>query len=394
MGKIEKIESVEVGLLIPYANNAKIHGKNQLEMLKKSIQEFGFLTPCLIDKDFNLIAGHGRVMAAKALGMKEIPCVYVEGLSEEQRRAYILADNRLGELGEWDMDLVFEELNSLNDMDFDVSLTGFDFDGMNSSEPEAKEDDFEEDIPEEPKSKPGDLYQLGKHRLICGDSSDVTVMQKLLGGGSVSLYITDPPYNVDYEGKAKNHLKIQNDSMSDDDFKNFLRSAFFAADTVMNPGAAYYVFYAGRKELELFPACKEIGWPIKQVLIWNKSSMILGRQDYQWKHEPCIYGWKEGASHYFINDRTLTTVIDEKRPAKNLLHPTMKPIELISQFIKNSSREHDNVLDSFGGSGSTLIACEQLKRNCYMCELDPRYVDVIIDRWENLTGEKAKLIEE
>lgn len=199
---------------------------------------------------------------------------------------------------------------------------------------------------------------------------------------------------MDYEGKAKNHLKIQNDSMSDDDFKNFLRSAFFAADTVMNPGAAYYVFYAGRKELELFTACKEIGWPIKQVLIWNKSSMVLGRQDYQWKHEPCIYGWKEGASHYFINDRTLTTVIDEKRPAKNLLHPTMKPIELISQFIKNSSREHDNVLDSFGGSGSTLIACEQLKRNCYMCELDPRYVDVIIDRWENLTGEKAKLIEE
>lgn len=184
MGKIEKIESVEVGLLIPYANNAKIHGKNQLEMLKKSIQEFGFLTPCLIDKDFNLIAGHGRVMAAKALGMKEIPCVYVEGLNEEQRRAYILADNRLGELGEWDMDLVFEELNSLNDMDFDVSLTGFDFDGMNSSEPEAEEDDFEEDIPEEPKSKPGDLYQLGKHRLICGDSSDVTVMQKLLGGAA------------------------------------------------------------------------------------------------------------------------------------------------------------------------------------------------------------------
>ena len=183
MGKIEKIESVEVGLLVPYANNAKIHGKNQLEMLKKSIQEFGFLTPCLIDKDFNLIAGHGRVMAAKALGMKEIPCVYVEGLSEEQRRAYILADNRLGELGEWDMDLVFEELNSLNYMDFDVSLTGFDFDGMNSSKPEAEEDDFEEDIPEEPKSKPGDLYQLGKHRLICGDSSDVTVMQKLLGGG-------------------------------------------------------------------------------------------------------------------------------------------------------------------------------------------------------------------
>lgn len=184
MGKIEKIESVEVGLLVPYANNAKIHGKNQLEMLKKSIQEFGFLTPCLIDKDFNLIAGHGRVMAAKALGMKEIPCVYVEGLSEEQRRAYILADNRLGELGEWDMDLVFEELNSLNYMDFDVSLTGFDFDGMNSSKPEAEEDDFEEDIPEEPKSKPGDLYQLGKHRLICGDSSDVTVMQKLLGGAA------------------------------------------------------------------------------------------------------------------------------------------------------------------------------------------------------------------
>lgn len=184
MGKIEKIESVEVGLLVPYANNAKIHGKNQLEMLKKSIQEFGFLTPCLIDKDFNLIAGHGRVMAAKALGMKEIPCVYIEGLSEEQRRAYILADNRLGELGEWDMDLVFEELNSLNDMDFDVSITGFDFDGMNSSEPEAEEDDFEEDIPEEPKSKPGDLYQLGKHRLICGDSSDVTVMQKLLGGAA------------------------------------------------------------------------------------------------------------------------------------------------------------------------------------------------------------------
>ena len=181
--------------------------------------------------------------------------------------------------------------------------------------------------------------------------------------------------------------------MSAEDFTNFLQAAFFAADNVMKPGAAYYIFYAAKNELELHTACKNIGWEVKQVLIWNKNSMVLGRQDYQWKHEPCIYGWKEGASHYFIDDRTLTTVIDEKRPSKSLLHPTMKPIELISKLVKNSSKENDNVLDSFGGSGSTLIACEQLNRNCYTCELDPRYVDVIIDRWENLTGQKAVLIE-
>ena len=393
MGKIEKIENVDVNMLVPYAKNAKIHGQNQIEKLKKSIEEFGFLTPCLIDKDFNIIAGHGRVMAAKELNIKAVPCVFVEGLTEAQRRAYILADNRLGELGEWDMELVVEELKVLDNMDFDVSLTGFDFDEVVSDETEAEEDDYQKDAPEEPKSKVGDLYQLGRHRLICGDSSDVTVIEKLLGGGSVQLYITDPPYNVDYEGKAKNHLKIENDAMDDSDFEKFLAEAFCAADLVMNPGAAYYIFYASRKELELFTACKEIGWPVKQVLIWNKNAMALGRQDYQWKHEPCIYGWKEGAGHYFVNNRKLTTVIDEKRPAKNLLHPTMKPIELISQLIKNSSREHDNVLDSFGGSGSTLIACEQLNRNCYICELDPRYVDVIIDRWETLTGEKAQLIE-
>ena len=247
------------------------------------------------------------------------------------------------------------------------------------------------EIPEEPKSKLGDIYQLGDHRLICGDSTDINVINRLMDGAKVDLYITDPPYNVDYEGKTKDALKIQNDHMEDDKFRQFLRDAFVTADTVMRAGAVFYIWHADSEGYNFRGACRDTGWKVRECLIWNKNSMVLGRQDYQWKHEPCIYGWKEG-SHLWASDRKQTTVLDFQRPNRNGEHPTMKPVALFAYQISNNTHEGDVVLDSFGGSGTTIIACEQLKRKGYACELDPKYVDVIVERWENLTGKKAVLL--
>ena len=257
------------------------------------------------------------------------------------------------------------------------------------------QDIIEDSIPEtaETRCNNGDIWKLGNHRLICGDSTDPDVIDRLMDGVKADMLLTDPPYNVDYTGKTKDALKIQNDKMDNDSFRQFLRDAFSSADSVMRAGAVFYIWHADLEGYNFRGACADNNWKVRECLIWNKNSMVLGRQDYQWKHEPCLYGWKDGASHLWASDRKQTTVLNFDRPIRADLHPTMKPIALVAYQIGNNTHEGDAVLDLFGGSGSTLIACEQLNRKCYMVEMDARYCDVIIERWEQFTGNKAVLLE-
>lgn len=273
-------------------------------------------------------------------------------------------------------------------------MTAFGFENPDTYADKVHEDEFEGRLPENPKSKLGDIYELGNHRLICGDSTDLNVIEKLSAGEKADMFLTDPPYNVDYEGGTKDKLKIMNDKMDTESFRLFLRDAFSNADSVMRNGAVFYIWHADSESYNFRGACIDIGWKIRECLIWKKNSMVLGRQDYQWQHEPCLYGWKDGASHLWASDRKQTTILEFDKPVRNDLHPTMKPIPLIAYQISNNTHEGDIILDLFGGSGSTMIACEQLKRRCFMSELDPKYVDVIIDRWEKFTGEKAVLLSE
>lgn len=368
--------------LIPYAQNAKVHNKEQVANVANSIKRFGWQQPIVIDDNGVVVIGHCRLMAAKKLKMKEVPVTIASGLTDEEIRELRLADNKTNE-SDWDFGLLAEDTQ---DLEFD----GFDFDwGLPGEELEPDEivdDDYDEELPEEPISKPGDIWQLGRHRLMCGDSTQPDDIDKLMDGVKADLLLTDPPYNVAYEGGTG--MTIQNDDMEDAEFRQFLREAFKCADHAMKPGAAFYIWHADSEGYNFRGACHDIGWQVRQCLIWNKNSLVLGRQDYQWKHEPCLYGWKEGA-HQWYADRKQTTVIDFDRPTKNKEHPTMKPVGLMAYLIQNSTKEGDFVLDSFGGSGSTLIACEQTGRKCMTMELDPHYVDVIVKRWENLTGNKA-----
>lgn len=412
--------------LIPYENNAKLHPQEQIEKLIGSFDEFGRIVPAGIDRDGNLIYGHGRILAARQRGDTDFPCIEIDGLSETQRKAFVHADNLLAASGT-DEALLRREMQALQAAGFDVSLTGYDPAGLSFGLEEppitAEEDNYAPALPEEPRTQRGQVWQLGRHRLMCGDATSANDVQVLAGGAQIDLFLTDPPYNVDYEGGTG--LKIENDNLAENEFKTLLCQAFHAADLVMRPGAAFYIWHADSNGLSFREACAKV-WRVRQCLIWNKNSLVLGRQDYQWKHEPCLYGWKDGAGHYFEETRTETTVIpdaeeinpkklskselvdlckrlleserpctviDEDRPSRSSEHPTMKPIKLLARLIRNSSRPGDLVLDTFGGSGSTLIACEQLKRSCCMMELDPRYCDVIVDRWESFTGEKAVLLD-
>ena len=387
---MRRYENVEIKRLKPYERNARTHSPEQIQKIAESINEFGFVNPVLIDEKYTIIAGHGRVLAAEKLGVLEVPCVFVEDLSDVQKSAYIIADNRLAEDAGWDFEILSKELESLKNFDFNIELTGFSLDDIefDLEKPQIKEEEIPE-IKKESKSKPGDIYQLGRHRIMCGDSTDFSDIEKLLAGSKVDLLITDPPYNVDYSGKTKDSLKIGNDNMSDSDFENFLQQSFRNADSVMKPGAAFYIWHSDSNGYIFRKACEEVGWKVRQCLIWNKNSMVLGRQDYQWKHEPCLYGWKDGAAHLWTNDRKQTTVIDYEKPQKSERHPTMKPVGLFDYQVRNNTKKDGTVLDIFGGSGTTLIACEQNGRTAYLMEIFPSYVDVIIERWENLTGKKA-----
>lgn len=372
--------------LIPYENNPRIND-DAVEYVKNSIKEFGFKVPIIIDKNNVIVAGHTRYKACKELGINEIPCIVADDLTDKQIKAFRLADNKVSEKAQWDLSKLDEELLEIKD--FDMADFGFDF---FEEEQETVEDDFEAELPEEPQSKLGDIYQLGNHRLMCGDSTNENDVNKLVGEQKMDLLITDPPYNVDYTSKTKKAMKIKNDKLENNAFHEFLVKAFTNAYNSLKDGGAFYCWYASKEVVNFHTAIEDSGFTVKQELIWNKNLMILGKQDYQWKHEPCLYGWKETSSHAWYSDRKQTTIINWDKPSKSDLHPTMKPIGLFDYQIKNSSKAGDNILDLFGGSGTTIMACEQNNRNAYVMEYDPKYVDVIIKRWEEFTGKKAVLI--
>ena len=388
------IQQVKIDKVKPYDKNPR-KNKAAVDYVANSIKEFGFQQPIVVDKDMVVIAGHTRLKAAKKLKIKEVPVVIADNLTEEQVKAYRLADNKTAEKAEWDFDLLTDELLSLQELDFDMEQFGFDFDF--SEDGEAVEDDsWEAEVSEEPISKRGDIWVLGRHRLMCGDSTDAADVALLMDGNKADMLLTDPPYNVDYTGKASEleTKKIENDKMEDSAFQDFLTSAFSNAEENMKAGGVFYIWHAESEGLNFRAACKKAGFQVRQCLIWNKNSMVMGRQDYQWKHEPCLYGWKDGASHLWASDRKQTTVLDFDKPQKNNLHPTMKPIKLFDYQIKNNTKGDDIVLDLFGGSGTTIMAAEQNGRRGFVMEYDPKFVDVIVDRWEQFTGMKAKKIKE
>lgn len=367
----------------------------EYQKIKKSILEFGYVAPIIVNSDMTVIGGHQRLKVLKELGYKEIECNIVD-LDKAKEKALNIALNKIS--GEWDNAKLEELLAELKNEDIDMDITGFSFDEVDNILKDitgSKEDDFDIDQAlseiDEPVTKPGDIWILGKNRLMCGDSTVKENVDKLMNDKLADFILTDPPYNVDYEGKTVDALKIENDNMSETEFYNFLLDAFRNMFEKIKYGGSIYVFHADTEGLNFRNAFKSVGFKLAQCLVWVKNTFVMGRQDYQWRHEPILYGWKEGAGHYFIDDRKQSTVLEFDKPTRNAEHPTMKPIDLLVYLIKNSSKENDLILDLFGGSGSTLIAAEQVKRCCYTMELDPKYCDVIVKRWELLTGEKAIL---
>jgi DNA modification methylase len=431
----KKLEHWPLDRLIPYDRNARTHSTEQVEQIAASIREFGFTNPILVDKDSGIIAGHGRLAAAKIIGLETVPVIVLPHLTDAQRRAYILADNKLALNAGWDEAMLAQELKALMGEDFDLSLIGFsddelsdlleDFDdGLSAGSGD------EEAVPEtpiNPTSRMGDLWILGNHRVICGDSTSSGSLEKLLGQELAECLWTDPPYNVAYEGTAG---KIKNDDMGDSEFRKFLYDAFVNAFSFMKPGGAAYVAHADTEGLNFRAAFIEAGFKLSSCVIWKKNSLVLGRSDYQWQHEPILYGWKEGAAHRWYGARNKTTiqefdggvfeqiadqkwqinigqqtlivegkdiavteaypsVVLEEKPKRNGEHPTMKPVALIERFLNNSTKKNDVVLDLFGGSGTTMIACEKLGRSARLVELDEKFCDVIVKRWQEYTGKKA-----
>lgn len=364
---------MKISDLKDYENNPRVNDK-AVEAVANSINSFGFKVPVIVDKNNVLICGHTRVKAAKKLGMTELPVIIADDLNEDQIKAFRIADNKTAEIADWDMDKLIEELKSI---EMDMEQFGFD-DLEKLLDREVLEDDFVEELPEVPYSKKGDIFVFGKHRLMCGDSTKEEDVKKLCNGEQMDMVFTDPPYNVNYEGSTG--MTIQNDKQSDEDFYNFLLSAFKNMFEALKPGGAIYVCHADSEGVNFRNAFKNAGFKLAECLIWVKNSLVLGRQDYQWRHEPILYGWKEGAGHYFINDRSQDTVWEYNKPKVNDLHPTMKPLELVGRAIKNSSKNNEKVLDLFGGSGSTMIAAEQINRTAYLMELDEKYTDVIVKR--------------
>lgn len=381
----EELKLVHIDKLIPYANNARTHNKDQITKLRSSLREFGFVNPVLIDKKNNIIAGHGRVTAAKEEGIEKVPCVLVDHLTEAQKKAYILADNRLALDAGWDEEILALELEGLIDLDFDTDFTGFgaaEIDELFNilHDKDTEDDDFDIDgaLKEETISRPGDVWLLGKHRLICGDSTKAETYEKLMDGKKANLCVTDPPYSVNYSSKAGS---IKNDNLEDEEFYDFLLNAFKPVEDSMTSESSIYVFHADTKGYIFRKAFQDAGFYLSGVCQWVKQSLVLGRSPYQWMHEPVLFGWKKKGKHKWYSDRKQTTVWNFDRPTKSELHPTMKPVPLIAYPIKNSSIVNSIVLDPFSGSFSTGIACEQLDRICYAIELDEKYTDVGVKRF-------------
>jgi DNA modification methylase len=436
MKKKTQLEHVATDSLIPFANNSRTHSPEQVAQIAGSIREFGFTNPVLIDADNGIIAGHGRVMAAQKLGLEEVPCIRLGYLTDAQKRAYVIADNKLALNAGWNEELLRVELKGLEADGFDLGLTGFSKDELNSimlGEDIDKEgltdDDEAPGLEKDATSKDGDLWIMGGHRVLCGDCTSATNIERLMDGQSADGCWTDPPYNVNYEGS--DGKKIANDSMSDEKFAAFLYDAYVSMFMAMKEGAGIYVAHADTEGLNFRKAFRDAGFKLSGCLIWVKNALVLGRSDYQWRHEPILYGWKPGVAHSWFGGRANTTVIEAskdlplvrlpdgrwqidmgssqiiisgsdvqveevkqtviraEKPKKNGDHPTMKPVDLIIPMLKNSTKRGAIILDLFGGSGSTLIACEKTGRIARCTELEPRYCDVIVKRWQDFTGKKA-----
>lgn len=390
------IEMRPLDAVRPYAQNPR-QNDEAVSAVAESIRQFGFRQPIVVDADGVIVCGHTRYKAAQQLGLTEVPVHIATDLTPEQAKAYRIADNKSGELAEWDMDLLPIELADLQGAGFDLESIGFDTDELAKLlDPGIADGETDPDeappVPEEAITQPGDIWQLGEHRLICGDSCEPETYAQLLNDERVDLLLTDPPYNVAYQGGTDEALTIANDDMDAASYRQFLIDALGCAAAVLQPGAGFYVWHADTYGGIVRAACEEVELPVRQCLIWKKNSLVLGRQDYQWIHEPCLYGWKPGAAHRWMGDRAQTTVLEHDKPKRNGEHPTMKPVELITKLVQNSSGVEDLVLDPFGGSGSTLIACQRTGRRARLVELDPRYCDVIVRRWEAFTGGTAERV--
>ena len=384
----KEMQLVPIEKLVPYVNNARTHSPEQITKLRASLREFGFINPVIIDRDYGVIAGHGRILAAKEEGIKDIPCVFADHLTEAQKKAYIIADNRMAMDAGWDEELLRVEIEALQAEAFDLSLTGFDekeLADLFQEDSEVEDDDFDVDgeLKEPAVTQMGDVWTLGRHRLVCGDSTKAETYEVLMQGQKANLVLTDPPYNVNYEGAAG---KIKNDNMAGEQFYQFLLDAFTNMEKVMANDASIYVFHADTEGLNFRKAFADAGFYLSGCCIWMKPSLVLGRSPYQWQHEPCLYGWKKKGKHQWYADRKQTTIWSFEKTKKNTDHPTMKPIPLLAYPIKNSTMSNTLVLDPFGGSGSTLIACEQTDRSCFTIELDEKFCDVIVKRYIEQVG--------
>lgn len=431
----DQVERRRVADLVPYARNARTHSRDQIAQICRSIEEFGWTVPVLLDEAGGIIAGHGRILAAKKLGIVEVPCMVASGWSEGQKRAYVIADNKVAENAGWDLAMLSDELAALSDLGFDLGLTGFSDDelaGLVQEEIDPEGLIPDDAVPEPgpaPLSRHGDVWLLGDHRVMCGDSTKLADVEALCGGESIDACWTDPPYNVDYKGAAG---KIANDNMADAAFREFLQAAFLSAFAVLRSGAPIYVAHADTEGENFRGAFREAGFKLSGCLVWVKPSLVLGRSDYQWRHEPILYGWKPGAAHAWFGGRARTTVFDAgevpfevqldgsvhvksggqtfvirgealtveavegsviraEKPKKSVEHPTMKPVGLVRDMLVNSTRRGNSVLDLFGGSGSTLIACHKVGRVARLMEFDPKFADVIVRRWQEFTGREAVL---
>lgn len=409
-----KLEAVKLSTIVPYEQNAKKHPQIQIEQIKQSILKFGNNDPIAIDENNTIIEGHGRYLALKELDYETVPVIRLSHLSEQEKRAYILAHNKLTLNTDFDLELLQLELQNI--LDIDMSLFGFSASLFSQQE---KEEVIMPVVKEEPQTEAGQLYQLGSHRLLCGDVRNVEDMRRLMGNKVADLYLTDPPYNISYVGKTKETLTIQNDTMDQFQYRQFLTDCFMVVDRYLKPGGAFYLWHADTERMKVHAAVERAGWDVKENLIWVKNSFVIGRQDYHWQHEPCLYGWKKGSSHYFLPNRSFTTILEDEaslekmsksdlieliktyqedtpttilrvaRPTSSLLHPTMKPLSLMERLILNSSREGEVVLDTFGGSGSTLLACEATSRISYTMEIDPSYLEVI--KWHLMEHKQERI---
>lgn len=434
-----QVEQWPIENVKPYAKNPR-KNDDAVEKVANSIREFGFQQPIVVDNDGVVIVGHTRLKAAQMLGLDEVPVVVASGLSDDQAKAYRLADNKTGELSQWDFDKLASELEDIDWLNINIEQFGFTLDDVDyrSDDEKVEEDDYDIDDEQESIVKVGEVWQLGNHLLMCGDSTDADAVAKLMNGEEADLLLTDPPYNVALGHHMKpseakqlhrrtDGLVIDNDAFdSEQEFEDFLLSSFESALPHLKQGGAFYIWHASTMTHRFRAACDRAGMNVRQILVWAKNTFALGRQDYQWQHELCLYGWKDGAAHYFIDDRTKstveqievpnlakakkdellslckqllsqserehTTVISEDKPSRSAEHPTMKPLKLMARQIHNSTLPGELVLDVFGGSGSTMMACEQMNRRCYTMEIDPHYCDVIVDRWEKMTGREASRI--